>query len=695
MPFPLSARPIFRGPFCASGLLTLLAFTGVACAKTPIRPDQVLIEDLRFQGNSKGLFRPDGAGVLADVVDTRATGRLIDIGKIDFGPIVGDPGVLDVDALAEDSQRLVTWYAHHGWFDAKFLEWKQIPRKRERTPTGALRIDLVGVIEPGAPSVLAADIELVGIEGLSTPIANGVRKLARLKAGDAFDLDDYEGTITSIRDRLRERGYAYATVKGKVTVRPDQHSVHIRIEVEPGRACVFGGITIKGRGPIDEARLLQELNFKAGDGFRTSKLAAARQRLYALGVYALVELTPVLTTPELREVPIEIRLQRRPSRTLKFGPSLEIDTTRQTLAATVEYRDDDVFHKLWRWQSKATAGVATQLDPTQEMTFGEQFLSTVAPVASVEQTFTFPGLLGGKFAAVGSGAAALGIESGYREFEASVSPALQWTPDRRIVTSSGYRLKYHRSFDRDAREAIQESDLDVSIAAVTLISSLEQSLTWDARDDKLAPTRNYLFSVSLAEAGGFLGGDQDFFRVRAEARSYRSIRFGEAEPSTVVAGRIGGGLIAPYKAAGAIDIDERLFLGGGNTVRGWGENRLSPYVQYAVCADGSDECAKKDQVQTVDPVGGNVMTFGSVEIRQALPWSLGVVVFVDAGRAWDEFVNVAFNDLQYSLGGGLRYGTPIGPIRLDAGFVLNAARTFREQPGWPGWALHFGLGEAF
>lgn len=679
-------------PLLLARRLAVATIAAAGCAKVPLRPDQILIEDLRFEGTSKGLFRPDGNAVLADVMETRATRRLFDIGKLDIGPIVGEPGRLDPDTLEEDAQRLVTWYAHHGWFDAKFVEWKELPRRRARTAQGATRIDVVGVVDIGQPSVLDANVELRGLDNLSRPLAASLEKLVQLEAGDVFELDAYESTLTAIRDRLRERGYAYAEVEGHVVVRPDQRSVHIVVEATPGIACVFGEITIKNRGPIGEKRLLQELDFEAGDGFRTTKLAAARQRLYALGVYALVEVVPILKTPESRIVPIEIRLQRRPSRVLKFGPSLEIDTTRQTIEATVEYRDDDVFHKLWRWEGTGSAGVATQLDPTQQMSFEEQFLDTVAPVASLTQSFTFPGLLGGKFAFVSSGGISLGIESGYREFETTGSPAISWTPDRRIVTTAGYRIKYHRSFDRQAQEAIADSNLDVSFRRETLVSSLEQSLTWDARDDKLAATRNYFFTLSLAEAGGFLGGDQDFFRVRGEARSYRSVRFGGEDPTTVLAGRIGAGLILPYLNASPVDVDERLFLGGGGTVRGWGEDRLSPYVEYPICRDGSTDCDDDETVSALDPVGGNVMGFGSVELRQKLPFSLGVVLFVDAGRAWDKLENITLEGLQVSAGGGLRYNTPIGPIRLDAGFVLNKAEYFRDQAGW---ALHFGLGEAF
>jgi len=673
-------------------LAPILALLG-GCPHPAHGPGQTLVEDIRFEGNSPSPFAADSNGALLDAIEQRHTRRLVDfaplvLGKttialqrLDAGPLVGDAGLLDEGVLVDDARRLETWYQHHGYFDARFLRWEEVPRSRPDR-SGARRIDLVAHVDRGQPSVLDADVEIAGIDGLQGPFVEGLRKLVELEAGDVFDLEAYQASLDAVRERLHERGYAYATVTGRVDVRPDLHSVHVRLDVTPGRACVFGEITIRGEKILPDARLLQELGFAPGDGYRTSKIVAARQRLYGLGVYALVEVRPVLDTPDDRQVPIEIRLQRRPSRTFAFGPSLVVEPGQQRVVASVGYRDDDVAKRLLRYEATVEGGVAATVDPTSEIDVGTQALDSIAPVASFTQSFTVPGLAGGHIALGLGTTALLGVETGYREFEATTLPSLTWTPDRRIATTFGYQLKYHRYFDVVDRAAIVDSRLDVSAKTEYLLSSLEQSLAWDARDNPLQPTRNYYFMVATSEAGGPLGGDFGFFRVLGEARGYRHLRAGSFEPGTVLAVRGGGGAVFPYEPGDDIDLDERLYVGGNGTVRGWGDKRLGPHVLVEV-----------DGVESYEPVGGLYSAYGSVELRQPLPWSTGAVLFVDGGRAWDKLDLLLDNPIQLGLGGGLRYYSAIGAIRVDVAFAVKNA----EQPAWADqtWALHLGLGEAF
>ncbi len=550
-------------------------------------------------------------------------------------------------------------------------------------------MDLVARVDRGQPSLVEGEVAIEGLEGLSGPFAEGLRRLPELGPGDVFELEAYEGSISAIRERLYERGYAYAKVSGKVDVRADEHLVSVRITVDAGRPCVFGEVSVVGEDLLPPARVIQEIGFVPGDGFKLSKLVSARQRLYSLGVYALVEVQPTLATPGEREVPVTVRLQRRASRTVAFGPSLELAPGRQELVATAEYRDDDAFHRLLRYKATLSGGAASAVDPTATLPADEQLVNTLGPVAGIEQSFTVPGLGGGHFVAALAGSALLGVESGYREFEATGYPSITWTPDRRIALTLGYRAKYHQYFDLVDRSALVDSKLSVSALPRYVLSALEQTLTWDARDNPLAATRNYFLQLTTTEAGGPLGGDFGFFRVTSDGRAYRRLRVDDWEPGTVVAGRLGGGVIVPYEVGDDVELDERLFVGGGNSVRGWGEGRLGPHVEVQTCApDDADDCTA-----TWQPVGGLVSAFGSVELRQPLPWSLGMVLFVDAGRAWDKAANVLGSPVQFGVGAGLRYVTAIGPIRVDFGVAIMT----EDQPGWEGqaWTLNLGLGEAF
>ncbi len=675
--------------------LLLAAGFAAGCIKPVVPLGQTVVEDVIFEGNGWGPFARDGERLLGDAIDTRASRRWIDLpGAWEVGGYVGDLAFVDPATMEADAERLVVWYQHHGWFDARFVRWEQRPR-RVRRPGDPPRVDLVAHIDRGEPTRLDADPELVIDRKLDRPMLASLQKLVELGAGDVFDLEAYTESLDALQARLQERGYAYAQVSGEVSVRPDLHTAHVVYTVAPGRPCVFGEIRIVGEKGAMVDRLRRDLGFDTGDGFRTSKLLAARQRLYGLGVFRLVEVTPILKSPDERAVPIQVRLERRPSRQVGAGLTLEVETNRQEVSAGAEYQDDDALHRLYRWKVTGSAGVATTVEFTRDTPVGEQIADTVSPVASLGQSFTIPDFFLDTLELRLDGDLDFDVLPAYREFEAQAAPALTWRPDGRIALTAGYRLKYHRYFDFESLEDIERTRLSATIREEALVSMLEQGLVWDARDDKLAPTRNYYVSTRLGEAGGPFGGDLDFFRVEAEARGYKGVRIGGGEAQTVFAGRLGGGVVLAYGDEG-VDVDETLKLGGGTTVRGWGEERLGPHLCYSESGtislgdEGKMVCGGDDV--TVEAVGGVVSAYGNAEVRQDLPWNFGAVLFVDVGRVWDSIDNVSVAGLQWSVGTGLRYRSPIGPIRLDVAWVPEPDPYFQDEPGW---ALNLGIGEAF
>jgi outer membrane protein insertion porin family/translocation and assembly module TamA len=124
---------------------------------------------------------------------------------------------------------------------------------------------------------------------------------------------------------------------------------------------------------------------------------------------------------------------------------------------------------------------------------------------------------------------------------------------------------------------------------------------------------------------------------------------------------------------------KRYFLGGSNSLRGWGRFEVSE-----LSASGL-------------PIGGHSFLEMSAELRAPLFGKVTGVAFIDAGsveaRAWD----IAFKDLRFDVGPGLRYVTPVGPIRVDFGFQLNPIPNLLVDgvPETRRWRLHFSLGQAF
>ena len=133
--------------------------------------------------------------------------------------------------------------------------------------------------------------------------------------------------------------------------------------------------------------------------------------------------------------------------------------------------------------------------------------------------------------------------------------------------------------------------------------------------------------------------------------------------------RIGG--IERYGGTNTIPSNVRFFAGGPGSVRGYGLNRLGP----------SDVNGK--------PIGGNSLLEGSVELRHRFQGNFGVAMFVDFGNVFSTSFTYRLNDLRFAVGPGIRYHSPIGPIRADFGFIID--RRDEEDLG----RFEFSIGQAF
>jgi outer membrane translocation and assembly module TamA len=149
-------------------------------------------------------------------------------------------------------------------------------------------------------------------------------------------------------------------------------------------------------------------------------------------------------------------------------------------------------------------------------------------------------------------------------------------------------------------------------------------------------------------------------------------------PLGVWATRVRSGTILADTARD-VPFSERYFLGGSNSLRGWGRFQVAPLTSEGL------------------PVGGLSMLEASTELRFPLSGAFGGVLFVDAGDVWSEPSNVELGGLKASVGPGLRWTSPVGVLRLDLGYQLTPISGLIEngEPQQRRWRLHLSIGEAF
>jgi outer membrane protein assembly factor BamA len=275
----------------------------------------------------------------------------------------------------------------------------------------------------------------------------------------------------------------------------------------------------------------------------------------------------------------------------------------------------------------------------------------------------------------------------------------------RTSLSGRYAIDFTRLFD----ERIPEEDrplIDRLFPQVRL-SILSSGLSWDGRDNPLVPTRGTFLSANGELSARGLGSDVGYLKAFFQASNFRMLA---ASSRTVLALRGQLGLARGFERtvvstdpAGQpttatvreLPVSQRFFAGGGTTVRGFQLDRLG--IFEPVCDPPEVLSCTVINPATGLSVGGNAVVVLNAELRRSLTRlfnrTLTVVGFLDGGNVFPRVGGLDLDRLRGGAGFGLRYDSPLGPLRLDFGFKLN--RLVIADRRESGWEYHLSIGEAF
>jgi outer membrane translocation and assembly module TamA len=260
----------------------------------------------------------------------------------------------------------------------------------------------------------------------------------------------------------------------------------------------------------------------------------------------------------------------------------------------------------------------------------------------------------------------------------------------RVVSVSGnYQIQHTELFD----EKINPEDklLVDRLFPQVLLSSFSVATIRDTRDDPLDPTAGRYLSANAQIASRKIGSEVGFLKTYFTAQMFR---VAPRTPRVVLAGSARLGMAVGFirdvlvtlpdgsttvETLRDLPASERFFAGGDTTVRGFVLDGLG--TPATIDSDGF-------------PIGGNGLVIFNLEARVPLHGGLGVVGFFDTGNVFALTSDINLTELRSSVGFGVRYKSPIGPIRLDLGFKTHRnliATGVRE----PLTALHISLGQAF
>jgi len=694
-------------------LLVLFVFT-TACGKKrrvrppPPPPDAVAVKSIKFEGNGRiGSGHSDYN--LRTAIDQKDNPRFVWLIKPRERRVF-----LDTDTVELDAWRLETWYAHQGYFDATFRGWDIIEAGNGLKiwpwkPPKAVR--LVGLIEEREPSIVRK-AKYRGMKVIGGPLLSSIERSAPLQEGAIFNLDALKASEAAALSVLQERGFAHARINTDVAVYPAERAVDVVFKAELGPSCTFGEVTIEYVGSasktqrlIAEQLIRDEVTVTKGRPYRMSELSNTQRRLFGLGVFSIVNVTPDLSDPTADVIPVHISLAPSKYQQLKLGGGVLLESGKQDVHVSADYEHVNLFNNLVRmsWENRVGYAALVQIDEISEDGL-DSVSQTAGPTIDSALNFTIPRVPNRNWALNNKVAYELGVEQGYRFMSPSWSPSMRGQLNKKVALELSYNLVFFQYIDLE----IDPSDFDSPLASLDfrekyLLTYLRQQITYDDRNDVFAPTRGQYAIYALDEAGHFLGGDFNYLRATADHRFYRSLnRILPDSFRGALAFRLGGGIIETYGdgVRASVPYQERLYLGGANDVRGWTQDQLGPYIcdpetQFE-CTGAIGDTQPTDEII---PIGGLVKAHTTLETRVYTVDGYGLVLFYDTGMVWTNRGEIYDPSrtgnplaLQPSAGAGMRYLLDFAAIRLDV------ARRLGDEPMFsalPLWNFHFSLAEAF
>jgi outer membrane translocation and assembly module TamA len=691
------------GPCClALGVALLLS----ACLRKEYPPNQPVVSEVEIEAEEEKQLE----GVLQGLATSKSQ-RFLGI----WDGVVFEYAVYDPDLLAKDLERIVRHLRARGYYEAQVVAARVIKVDEHRVRVH-IRVTL-------RTPVRVAALQIRGLELVPIKVGRDALKGTELVLGQPFDEDAYERSKAAIQRVLLNTGYAFAEVRGEVSVDIPTHSANVTLTITPGETARLGPITIQGLHEVPEGKVRANLDLSRGQPYSQAELDDARRALVSLGVFANVRVIPELEAASNGEVPITIRVEETKLRTVRLGGGLKLDALQFSSHGTIGWENRNYFGGLRRLSVDAKPGLV--FFPTR---FGDlQAPDRVLFQNEVSAQFRQPSFLEGR-------------TTGIFATDLNVYPLLyaETSADEAIVgffevkNMSGlerafweHRLLLVPSFNTQLELPLDYADLTLgrSIRAQEerlldlLITFPELAAQLDLRDDRLDPRSGAFFSSSIQAASTAFGGDVSDVRLRPEARFYVPI-----SRTVTFATRFTAGFLFPSNygdsfadTAGAASTDSAtqtavgrdqqkvlfrgFFSGGPNSNRGYpfrgvGPHGPVPFLSGRDCAvgDESRECNR--------PLGGLSLWEGSAEVRFPIAGPLRGATFIDTSNV-ARSLGLDFTAPHLSLGLGLRYSTPIGPVRIDAGYRLPSAPDLSPEQGNPRpvfglpMAIHLSLGEAF
>jgi outer membrane protein insertion porin family len=539
-------------------------------------------------------------------------------------------GELDEERLAQDVVRVQQYYQSQGYISARVSE-----------PIVVFEEDWIDVtlkVSEGERYRLGE----VKFSGDLIQSEEDLRKSLEITESEYFNRELLQKDILSLQDVYGNEGFAYADVRPKI----DQDNVNLKVDVdytiEKGKPVYFDEIIIGGNTKTRDKVIRRQLRVYEQELYNGSELKSGIQRLHRLDYFQDIKVNTVRGEAD-DTMTLKIDVEEKPTGMVSFGGGF---SSVDSLFGVVSVDERNLFGRGQLLGVKAQlGGSSTRYD----LRFTEPWLFDIPLAASVS---------------------AYKWKYEFDEYDKdSIGSAL----------SLGYPVFKHTRFT--ATYELDLTDIDITdeknvssniqkLEGENLKSAVAGTLRYDTTNDNFNPTRGQFYSLTNEYAG--FGGDIGYYKVSGESGWY--IPFFDFLTGVV---KFKGGYVTGTKN-GILPDYERFYIGGINTIRGVDRDDINP--------------REKDRNNNSALIGGNRFVVINLELVFPISKDIGLMglAFLDTGDSYDNGEDFDPSSFVRTVGGGIRWFSPFGPLRLEYGHVIESGDTDAT-----GGKFEFSIGRTF
>jgi len=613
------------------------------------------------------------AAELLKIMQTNETGMF---------SFLSDRNKFSQSAFDEDLTRVQAWY-----YDKGYLSMRPGRPTVELTADRAY-VDITIPVEEG-PRFRIRNFDVMETDGAGNEVETiapkqELREMVKLESGDWFSRSKIAEGIEQISRTYRDQGYALVELVPGTDLDEENRLVDVTINILRGPLVYIERLHVRGNTKTRDAVIRREFRISEGDLYNQTKLEDGRALVNQLGYFERVDVSEEEGTARDQMV-INVEVAEKPTGTFQVGAGF---SSLESFIVTAQIQQQNLFGR------GQTLGLNLQLSGIRQQ---------------IDLNFVEPWFLGSEWSL------GFGIFKRIRDFR-----------DFRQDSTGGNVTTGHPIFNPRFRVFIRYEFENVVISQPRgnllgvggqlqntfsnifiansfrdgITSSLRLTLNWDSRDNRLQTTEGIFANYAVQVADQYLGSDNTFIRQTSFVRYYR-----KAFGPVIFKVNAELGLITSRRT---VPVFERFYLGGIFTIRGYRLQSVGPQAGLASAGDPNLPIIAEGR-----PIGGDFQAFYNIELEFPMIEAVGIrgVIFTDGGNTWNLF---AFKDqfgncqaplapeadpssqpcgingfLRYSVGFGIRWFSPLGPLRFEWGIPI------RRRPQDDPIRFEFTIGQSF